>query len=480
MSATIDPFQAAPDPALYVPRRASERAVAEFERGLFQTLEAVVVLVGPPGIGKSVVLAEVARRLDGRCTCVTVEFANLPLPELCKWVLRELEAGARAEKDADTSRLVSDVKNCLGGAQARAARAKTGVDLAQIAAHCRRLCGIGQHPKRLVGDTLRREIVLDQLRHDAPPGDQICHRIRADVHEWFAEAIGKSREPIDDDHRTFMERGLDGHGARRHQGYIRRCKHIVGAPFYNRHRSRKTIEWREQRIVEMWSARNNELNVAEPLPDEGRSADQIQQNCVDLIATTSGEKRDDRPGGIKSAATQELRAWSRRRRDVEQRVPDPLHRNAGVAIDRFFKREDHEHAIGNPPHRLHSAATPGPQLWTDVVDDGHAQFTHRAREYEVEVRKVDGDEHIGSMCFRVANERAIGGIRARQKAGNFEKTGDRQSAEVRREPSAGVTKPATTESHDRGAGLEAKKLVGERAGVKIAGRLAARDHHAHG
>src|SRR5262245_2422744 len=93
MSAMIDPFQSAPDAALYVPRRASERAVTEFERGLFQTLEAVVVLVGPPGIGKSVVLAEVARRLDGRCTCVTVEFAGLPLPELCKWVLRELEAG---------------------------------------------------------------------------------------------------------------------------------------------------------------------------------------------------------------------------------------------------------------------------------------------------------------------------------------------------------------------------------------------------
>jgi hypothetical protein len=93
MSAMIDPFQAAPDPELYVPRRASERAVTEFERGLFQTLEAVVVLVGPPGIGKSVVLAEVARRLDGRCTCVTVDFAGLPLPELCKWVLRELEAG---------------------------------------------------------------------------------------------------------------------------------------------------------------------------------------------------------------------------------------------------------------------------------------------------------------------------------------------------------------------------------------------------
>ena len=92
MSAMIDPFQSAPDSALYVPRRASERAATEFERGLFQTLEAVVVLVGPPGIGKSVVLAEVARRLEGRCTCVTVEFAGMPLPELCKWVLRELEA----------------------------------------------------------------------------------------------------------------------------------------------------------------------------------------------------------------------------------------------------------------------------------------------------------------------------------------------------------------------------------------------------
>jgi hypothetical protein len=93
MSAMSDPFQAAPDPALYVARRASERAATEFERGLFQTLEAVVVLIGPPGIGKSVVLAEVARRLEGRCTCVTVGYAGLPLPELCKWVLRELEAG---------------------------------------------------------------------------------------------------------------------------------------------------------------------------------------------------------------------------------------------------------------------------------------------------------------------------------------------------------------------------------------------------
>src|SRR3982751_6779222 len=63
-----------------------------------------------------------------------------------------------------TSPFARDIEHRLRGAPAGTWCAQTGADLAEIAANRGGVRRIGQHAKGLVGDTLRRELVLDQLR----------------------------------------------------------------------------------------------------------------------------------------------------------------------------------------------------------------------------------------------------------------------------------------------------------------------------
>jgi hypothetical protein len=86
-----DPFTAEDEASLYVPRPASERALASLEEGLRGGTE-LVLLSGPVGIGKSLLLKVLARKLEATTCCVTLEYDGLSTSEICQWVLRELDA----------------------------------------------------------------------------------------------------------------------------------------------------------------------------------------------------------------------------------------------------------------------------------------------------------------------------------------------------------------------------------------------------
>ena len=58
-----------------------------------------------------------------------------------------------------------------------------------------------------------REVGLDQLRNDAPPRDEVHHRVIRDTDESSSQAIRPRREAVDDDHRRAQERRLHGCGA---------------------------------------------------------------------------------------------------------------------------------------------------------------------------------------------------------------------------------------------------------------------------
>jgi len=90
----LEPFAAEPDPAFYVPRPASERAVAALCAALERQTERVVLLYGPPGIGKSVVLDQVALAIRPPTVCLRVDHAGLSIDDLCAWFARELETQA--------------------------------------------------------------------------------------------------------------------------------------------------------------------------------------------------------------------------------------------------------------------------------------------------------------------------------------------------------------------------------------------------
>jgi len=88
----VEPFAAEPDLAFYVARPAIERAIAQVREGLEGHSARLVLLYGPPGIGKSIVLERVAHEVSATAICLRLDHAGLTIPELCSWLANELES----------------------------------------------------------------------------------------------------------------------------------------------------------------------------------------------------------------------------------------------------------------------------------------------------------------------------------------------------------------------------------------------------
>lgn len=71
----MDPFAFTCDPAAYVPRPACEEALAALERAL--AARPIAALSGPPGIGKTLLLRVLERRLAPRARCLYVPYGAL-------------------------------------------------------------------------------------------------------------------------------------------------------------------------------------------------------------------------------------------------------------------------------------------------------------------------------------------------------------------------------------------------------------------
>src|SRR5262249_59999669 len=133
-------------------------------------------------------------------------------------------------------------------------------------------------------------------------------------------------------------------------------------------------------------ARENELDVWTLRPNPQRRIDQAWQDRADLVGTASRQERDDRLTRRKTKRREESLTGFDVGHDVQERMPDPLDRNAGLTVERLLELEDHQDAVGDPFHRLHPAGSPGPELRTDVVDDRYAQPPHCFCEAEIEIR----------------------------------------------------------------------------------------------
>lgn len=86
-----DPFGTTADPSRYVRREASERALAELEQAVVDR-ESAALLVGVPGIGKTLVLRLLKRRLESRLTVIHLPYAALPPAALANWALSAMNA----------------------------------------------------------------------------------------------------------------------------------------------------------------------------------------------------------------------------------------------------------------------------------------------------------------------------------------------------------------------------------------------------
>ena len=87
----IDPFGDTVSPSLYVPRKATERALIELvECGTEPARPAV--LLGPPGIGKSLLLRRAAQSIQEVGYRVFLAYPSLDTKGLCTWILDRLRS----------------------------------------------------------------------------------------------------------------------------------------------------------------------------------------------------------------------------------------------------------------------------------------------------------------------------------------------------------------------------------------------------
>ena len=86
---TRDPFAITPDPGVYVPRAATETARKELLRSACNPAK-TTALIGPPGLGKTLLLHLLAEEVPEDMQTVYLPYAALPPAELCAWALELL------------------------------------------------------------------------------------------------------------------------------------------------------------------------------------------------------------------------------------------------------------------------------------------------------------------------------------------------------------------------------------------------------
>ena len=105
-----DPFGLTADPDGYVPRPATEEALAALVKTLREG-QRPAALLGPPGLGKTLLLHLASKRLDDWLRSVYLPYAALPLDELCAWALSLLGFSQSSDTISDLLRTASELRS---------------------------------------------------------------------------------------------------------------------------------------------------------------------------------------------------------------------------------------------------------------------------------------------------------------------------------------------------------------------------------
>ncbi len=106
---TRDPFAITPDPGVYVPRAATETARKELLRSACNPVK-TTALIGPPGLGKTLLLHLLAQETPEDMQTVYLPYAALPPAELCGWALGLLGLPASDDPIAALQALSRDLR----------------------------------------------------------------------------------------------------------------------------------------------------------------------------------------------------------------------------------------------------------------------------------------------------------------------------------------------------------------------------------
>ena len=101
-------FVASDDTRRYLPRPATEQALAALEQRIGVERADTTLLVGPPGIGKSMLLRVLVQRLRRTLRTVTLSAGDIDAPTLCALVLAQLRMEAANDPEQAVLLLAAD------------------------------------------------------------------------------------------------------------------------------------------------------------------------------------------------------------------------------------------------------------------------------------------------------------------------------------------------------------------------------------
>ena len=80
--------------------------------------------------------------------------------------------------------------------------------------------------------------------------------------------------------------------------------------------------------------------------------------------------------------------------EIEQRVTDEFDRDTGLAIERFFEREDDQHLLNESFQHFYTTGPAGPDLGTDEVERGNPAVLRERQHATVEAVVVHADHRV--------------------------------------------------------------------------------------
>jgi type II secretory pathway predicted ATPase ExeA len=86
LASVLDPFEVTSDPTAYVPRSVTQELLASIEGALRKGARSIMV-TGPPGLGKTLLLRVLERRLRNAYRPIAIAYPALLPDELCRWIL---------------------------------------------------------------------------------------------------------------------------------------------------------------------------------------------------------------------------------------------------------------------------------------------------------------------------------------------------------------------------------------------------------
>lgn len=107
-SPRLNLFVASVDTRRYLPRPATEAALARLEQRVVVDRAEATLLVGPPGIGKSMLLRVLVQRLRRTLRSVTIGAGEIDAPTVCAFVLDQLHRDASDDPEQAILLLAAD------------------------------------------------------------------------------------------------------------------------------------------------------------------------------------------------------------------------------------------------------------------------------------------------------------------------------------------------------------------------------------